>query len=112
MYRYGNPEKTVIYSEESKYFIPISEGNSLYQDVLKWIDEGNQIGDYIARSKTWDEIRTERDRLLTLCDWVVVKSQETGVGISTEWTNYRQALRDITSQSNPNVIIWPEKPTE
>ena len=28
----------------------------------------------------------------------------------TEWSVYRQELRDVTSQSDPKNIIWPSKP--
>jgi len=33
-------------------------------------------------------------------------------GDKKAWAEYRQALRDITSNfSNPNTIIWPKTPT-
>jgi hypothetical protein len=55
--------------------------------------------------------RTERNLRLSECDWVVVKSAETGEAIPTEWTSYRQALRDVTAQEGfPNTVVWPVKP--
>lgn len=56
----------------------------------------------------WDNIKQERDKLLTETDWtqladVVLKNLD-------EWRKYRQELRDITSQPDPNQIIWPTKP--
>jgi hypothetical protein len=49
-----------------------------------------------------------RNQLLTECDWTQLSD------ISTEtkaaWAEYRQSLRDITSQSNPFSINWPVKP--
>jgi hypothetical protein len=55
--------------------------------------------------------RTERNRLLTESDWVVVKAQEAGTSIPTEWATYRTALRDITSTEGwPFSHVWPTKP--
>ena len=55
--------------------------------------------------------RQERDRRLTECDWVVVKAQEEGTHVPAEWVTYRQALRDITSDSGfPFSHTWPAKP--
>lgn len=60
------------------------------------------------RSKS---VRSERDRLLVETDWIVIYHTEKGTSISTEWGTYRQALRDIPSQSGfPNTIVWPIKP--
>ena len=55
--------------------------------------------------------RDSRDRLLAECDWVVVKSLESGQAVPTEWAAYRQALRDIPQQAGfPITINWPVKP--
>ena len=68
-------------------------------------------------------MRTERNHRLTDTDWVVAKATETGVGISTEWKTYRQALRDITKTASPKMrtdmsnmidvksVTWPTKPS-
>ena len=58
----------------------------------------------------WNLVRTERDKLLADCDWMVVKAQETGIPISDDWLTYRESLRDITKQTNPTTIKWPRKP--
>lgn len=55
--------------------------------------------------------RTQRDRLLSECDWVVIKSLESGQAIPSEWAAYRQALRDLPQQAGfPVTIDWPVKP--
>ena len=55
--------------------------------------------------------RDSRDRLLAECDWVVVKSLESGQAVPSEWATYRQALRDIPQQAGfPTSIDWPVKP--
>jgi hypothetical protein len=55
--------------------------------------------------------RDTRDRLLAECDWMVVKSLESGQAVPAEWATYRQALRDIPQQAGfPTSIDWPVKP--
>ena len=60
----------------------------------------------------WADIRTERNRLLTESDWVVVKAKEEhpNASIPSDWVDYRTELRDITKQSDPDNITWPTKP--
>ena len=58
----------------------------------------------------WRPIRKERDRLLAESDWVVTKHTEAGTDVPSEWVTYREALRDITDQSDYTDITWPTKP--
>ena len=58
----------------------------------------------------WKRVRSQRDNLLSQSDWVVIKAKETGGTISSAWKSYRQDLRDIPSQSDPDNITWPTKP--
>jgi len=62
-------------------------------------------------AQKWVEVRGQRDSLLTKSDWVVAKASETGVAVSDEWKTYRQALRDVPTQSDPDNITWPTKPS-
>ena len=64
-----------------------------------------------ALNEQWRYVRNKRDDLLTKTDWVVTKASETGVAETDAWKTYRQALRDITTQSNPYDITWPTKPS-
>jgi len=59
----------------------------------------------------WQNQREIRNNLLSQSDWVVTKASETGVAVSDDWKTYRQALRDITLQSDPDNITWPTKPS-
>jgi hypothetical protein len=55
--------------------------------------------------------RESRDKLLSDCDWVVVKALESGQAVPAAWATYRQSLRDIPQQIGfPTNIQWPEKP--
>lgn len=50
----------------------------------------------------------ERNARLDKCDWVVLRSLETGEPVPQEWLTYRQALRDLPESTDP---LWPEAPT-
>ncbi len=59
-------------------------------------------------AKTARKVRKKRGFLLADTDWMASND----VTMSSEWASYRQALRDIPSQSGfPNTITWPTKPT-
>jgi hypothetical protein len=58
----------------------------------------------------WQQIREQRDKLLAETDWMVIKAQESGTDVPEAWKQYRQALRDITLQTDPDNITWPQKP--
>ena len=56
-------------------------------------------------------VRVSRDAKLAECDWRVIKATETSTALPTEWATYRQALRDVTTQTGfPWTITWPESP--
>jgi len=85
----------------TKYVVgPIFESEEQEAEYKKGIDER------VAKS-----IRDQRDKLLAETDWIVIKAKETNTDLSSEFIEYRQALRDITLQQGfPHNIIWPEKP--
>jgi hypothetical protein len=56
----------------------------------------------------WNIIRAERNKLLVESDWTQLPDAPVD---AAAWATYRQALRDITDQANPFVIVWPESPT-
>jgi hypothetical protein len=65
----------------------------------------------LAESTAGENVRNERNRLLSESDWVVTKRYETQTPIPQEWVQYRQALRDIPQQADfPYDIIWPSLP--
>jgi hypothetical protein len=55
----------------------------------------------------WTVVRAERNRLLADCDWTQLPDASAD---AAAWAVYRQALRDITDQSDPFNIQWPIKP--
>ena len=72
-----------------------------------------------------NELRAERDRLLTQTDWVVIKEREEGGSVKNfaTWKTYRQKLRDLPKQYSDDKktkngyldwskITLPTKPSE
>jgi hypothetical protein len=56
-------------------------------------------------------VRQTRDDKLKECDWIVIKNLETNANIPGAWEVYRQALRDVPTQSGfPWTITWPDAP--
>ncbi len=54
-----------------------------------------------------ESIRNTRDSLISKSDWMGCSD----VIMSDEWRQYRQELRDITTQKGfPHNINWPEEP--
>jgi hypothetical protein len=69
----------------------------------------------IASIPTWDTVRSYRDEKLSDSDKIISWSTETGNTVPSEWTTYRQELRDITSTygantGNTELIVWPTEP--
>ena len=82
---------------------------------LNW-DGEKLVGDDVTLNENklgpkWSYIRGRRDSMLSDTDWIVTKAKETGTNISAAWKTYRQELRDITEQSDPDNITWPTKPS-
>jgi len=85
--------------------------------IVEMTDE--EIAQYNARqpsdakilSHKWESIRSQRDVLLNKTDWMVTKALETGVPVTDAWKNYRQALRDVPTQSDVDNINWPTEPS-
>lgn len=73
-----------------KFYIPDSDINKIVKDHL------------------WKCVRAKRDYLLKECDWV--SGLDVPESIRNSWFPYRQALRDITDQDDPDNIVWPDKP--
>ena len=59
------------------------------------------------------QVRFERDRLLAESDIAMLPDRYAAMSeeIKTAWSEYRQGLRDITSQAGfPHNVVWPFKP--
>lgn len=70
-----------------------------------WVDQR-------TAEEQWSLIRSERNRLLRDSDWTDALSARARLGDAAYglWQAYRQALRDITTQTDPFNIVWPAPP--
>ncbi|WP_341481261.1 tail fiber assembly protein [Vibrio vulnificus] len=60
----------------------------------------------------WEQVRLKRDRLIASTDWTQMTDAPLDDAKKAEFTAYRQALRDIPqNSSDPDAVVWPEKPT-
>lgn len=101
-----------ITPKPNDYTQNISEGTPILTDGVyyqNWvqIDASNSEKEFRLEIK-WSEIRELRNQLLTECDWTQLG--DVSESIKTSYQSYRQDLRDITNQSDPFSIVWPEKP--
>ena len=64
----------------------------------------------VLESEAWTYVRSQRTQLLYLCDWTQLPDAPLTTQQKTDWTTYRQALRDITLQPDPFNITWPTEP--
>ena len=85
-----------------------SDGNWYTKYVVQTLnDEGKAAKDIeVARS-----VRSTRDQFLSETDWVVIKALENKIEVPDAYKAYRQALRDVPTQSGfPHNVTWPTKP--
>ena len=63
-------------------------------------------------------LRSDRNFLLNNSDWTQMPDCQLTDSKKTEWTTYRQALRDLPSTASPSLdengnligVTWPTKP--
>jgi hypothetical protein len=91
----------------------ITEGTPNLVDGVyyqNWVIEDSTESEIETKIQNkWDEIRNLRTELLKECDWTVLPDSPVGEN-RTAWIQYRQELRNITSQENPFSIVWPIQP--
>lgn len=103
-------------------FVPAEKTENDLVTGQSFVVEGDEVVQYEQiRPKTeseiqeeliskWENIRNMRNTLLLESDWTQLIDSPLTPEKKTEWSTYRQELRDVTSQSDPKNIIWPSKP--
>lgn len=76
--------------------------------------EINSVWEQASQNSALSVLREQRNQILSQSDWMA----NSDVTMTTEWQTYRQALRDITTQTpaldeNGNLtgITWPTPPS-
>ena len=104
---------------EAKWSVP----NSGSVSDIEWITEGARPSDAEIESKIKElkaaepmrVLREERNRKLAQSDW----RASSDLTLSSEWSTFRQALRDLPSTATPSLdddgnlqnVTWPDEPT-
>ena len=101
----------VEYNDRNEEITDFSEFDAIINDRDKEIDRLTQEALDNEPSEE-EKDRTQRGSLLEETDWIVIKYLDIGEPVPQEWSDYRQALRDITEQDGfPGNVDWPEEPT-
>jgi hypothetical protein len=65
-------------------------------------------------TRLFEEIRRERDRLLSECDWTQGSDSPLSDSDKTSWATYRQSLRDVPANNSSVTdyadVTWPTEP--
>lgn len=94
----------------NKYVSIASDGTVTYDSTTAAVD---------ATAAVWAQVRAQRDGRIAAITWRAERyERQTAAGIPTNDTSaqyqavltYIQALRDITTQTDPTAITWPEVP--
>jgi hypothetical protein len=120
--RTGQCQDSVFYMQ-GEYVL---EGTA--NDSLQYIDNGKIVDmpekpsgatyfDYTIKQWALDytnqkiDIKNQRDKLLYESDWTQIPNGPLTTEQQQAWADYRQQLRDITSQSGyPFNVVWPTPP--
>lgn len=86
--------------------------NSAQNQLFATFTNGSEIESLVEiATPTEEQIRQQRNMLLVRSDWTQLPDAPLTTEKKTEWETYRQALRDVTSQSGfPATVDWPVAP--
>ena len=106
MYEVRTTPKPIDYTKNIIEGTPILVEGVYYQNWVQTDASQSEID--LRLSAKWEEVKLIRTEMLLECDW----TQLSDIPTETKelWQPYRQSLRDITTQSNPFNIVWPDKP--
>ena len=88
---------------------PYIEGNTVYTIAVEPLTREEIEANTESQ---WAKIRSQRDTLLQSCDWTQLPDVPFVEQARQEWATYRQALRDVTNQTDPYNIVWPVTPND
>ena len=89
---------------------------NIYSNIIVTTDseivDVNQEAFMNAYNELWlEKLRTQRNKRLTECDWVVIRATSTDTLVPEEWKVYMQTLRDLPSTTDdPTNPVWPVQP--
>jgi len=105
------PHRLVEFTEPNKVII-----NTVFtvgsDEVVESYEARDMTADEIASELAahWSGVRRTRDQKLKDSDYTQLGDAPVSDADKLNWATYRQALRDITNQSSPDSIQWPQEP--
>lgn len=88
---------------------PIKENSEWIQTWVIYDATSDEIAERTKLEAS--RVRGLRNNNISTCDWTQLPDSPLTESKKQEWSDYRQALRDITNQSGfPWNINWPVKP--
>ena len=98
-------------------FIMLPAPEDMDQDTLGVTKDGDEYVFIVDPAKVaqktadqWTSVRAQQRQKLYESDWTCsVTDYE--VPNKADWVTYRQALRDVTTQTDPFNIVWPTAPS-
>jgi hypothetical protein len=90
-------ENSPVFSNEDQRWIQVWRVRDITAEEVQQRNDGKAV-----------EVRTERNKLLSESDWTQLSDAPVD---KTAWATYRQALRDVPTQSGfPWTVTWPDAP--
>ena len=81
------------------------------EDLAFIVVEKSSIEMRNAINSAWAQLRIDRDSLLRDSDGRIMPWLEKGLAAPEAWQKYRQALRDLpTNTEDPFRVLWPREP--
>ena len=107
-------EKPVVYN--IKYYASKRDAEEILDSEGKSYDPKQYVSSHFVPDDTakdarlladkWANVRRDRDRKLAETDYLALGDNT----LSADMKKYRQDLRDVPTQSDPDDITWPTKP--
>tara|TARA_B100000953_G_C17768267_1_gene341349 strand:+ start:101 stop:559 length:459 start_codon:yes stop_codon:yes gene_type:complete len=118
-----NSDLTIVHIADEISDVTDFIQSNYYKDG-NWHDRTKKSGGYyiwenedwvLDSALLWEVIREERRNRLQVSDWTQVADSQLSDSKKTEWTTYRQSLRDVPVD-NSNVtdldqVSWPTEPS-
>ena len=107
-------EKPVVYN--IKYYVAKRDAEEILDSEGKSYDPKQYVSSHFVPDDSakdarlladkWESVRKQRNYKLAETDYLALGDNT----LSTAMKKYRQDLRDVPSQSDPDDITWPTKP--
>ena len=105
----STPAPQVPYTQAVREIDPVKIDNTWVQQWQVYDLSQEQID--ANTDQQAQNVRSQRDSLLSSTDWRVIRAIETQTEESQDWVQYREDLRNIPQQEGfPWNVVWPIKP--